>query len=398
MAKRVLLVNKFYYPRGGDCVVMMNTEALLRSNGYEVAVFAMHHPETSPSEWSSYFASEVSFSGGMSAKISGMKRTLGMGDIKAAFCKILDDFKPDVVHLHNIHSYLSPVLAELAHSRGTRVVWTLHDYKLLCPAYTCTRDKKPCEKCFNGKCGVVKHRCMKGSLAASVIAWMEAKKWNRKKLESCTDAYICPSQFMAKKMAKGKFTPEKLQVICNFVDPEKLQRLKETDGTQRGNYYCYVGRLSEEKGVRTLLKAAATLPYELRVAGDGPLEEELRQQYAGHQNIKFLGKLNAEEVAKLLSEAQFSIMPSECYENNPLGVIESLCAGTPVIGAEIGGIPELIDPASGLTYPSGTAEVLAIAIEGSMKREWNHAAIKEESIERFSPETHLKKLTELYGF
>ena len=151
MAQRILLVNKFYYPRGGDCVVTLNTQSLLRSRGHEVAVFSMQYPENIESEWSKYFSSEVSFDGGMKNKLAALKRTLGWGDVKKSFSRILDEFKPDVVHLHNIHSYISPVVARLAKQRGCRVVWTLHDYKLLCPSYACLRNGEPCELCFNSK-------------------------------------------------------------------------------------------------------------------------------------------------------------------------------------------------------------------------------------------------------
>ena len=139
-AKRVLIVNKFYYARGGDCVCTLNLEKLLKSQGYEVAVYAMNYPENISSEWAGYFASEVSFSGGVKNKIAAAKRLLGCGDIVKSFKKILDDFRPEVVHLQNIHSYLSPILAKIAKERGVKVVWTLHDYKLLCPSYSCLRD------------------------------------------------------------------------------------------------------------------------------------------------------------------------------------------------------------------------------------------------------------------
>lgn len=397
MAQRILLVNKFYYPRGGDCVVMMNTESLLLSAGYEVAVFAMQYPGTVDSPYKKYFAPEVDFGGSVSQKIHGLKRTLGMGDITTAFARLLDDFAPDVVHLHNIHSYLSPVLAQMAHKRGIRVVWTLHDYKLLCPAYTCTRGGKPCELCFTSKAGMLKHRCMKGSLAASAIAWLEAKKWSRRTLEQCTDAFICPSEFMAEKMRQGGFSEQKLRVVCNFIDPKKLELLRSTSGTDRQAYYCYVGRLSEEKGVRTLLEAASRLKHELRIAGSGPLADELKAKYADCPHIHFLGHLDATEVASLLSHARCSVMPSEWYENNPLGVIESLCAGTPVVGAEIGGIPELIGADTGITFASGSTEALTTAIEMAMSRPWHHSAIKSSSISRFAPESHLKLLANIYN-
>ncbi|MBO4814016.1 MAG: glycosyltransferase [Muribaculaceae bacterium] len=392
MAQRILLVNKFYYPRGGDCVVTFNTEALLRSKGHEVAVFSMQYPENIESEWSKYFASEVSFDGGFKAKLAALRRTLGWGDIKKAFTRILDEFKPDVVHLHNIHSYLSPVVAQLAKQRGCRVAWTLHDYKLLCPSYACLRNGEPCELCYNSKLNVLTKRCMKGALPASAIAWMEALKWNRKQLERQVDAFICPSQFMAQKMEQGGFDPAKLHVLCNFVDPVKMQSFESLTVGEREPYYCYVGRLSQEKGITTLLEVAQSLPFALKVAGGGPLEDELRSKYSGVNHIEFLGQLNATQVSHLLSHATCSVIPSEWYENNPLSVIESLCAGTPVVGAEIGGIPELIDNGNGVTFAWGDAEELKQAIDEAFHRNWNNADIQQQALKDFSNDYHYSKL------
>ena len=399
MARRVLLVNKFYYPRGGDCVVVLNTEALLRENGVEAQVFAMEFPLNQPAHYQDQFASKVSFDGGMSKQWQALQRTLGRGDVRERFEAVLDDFKPDVVHLHNIHSYLSPVVGELAHKRGIRVVWTLHDYKLLCPRYDCLRGGKPCEKCLtSSKLNVLTHRCMKGSLPASGVAWLEAMKWNRRRLERNTDLFICPSQFMASKMEAGGFDPEKLRVLNNFLDPVKLKQYQSMDSNApREDYYCYVGRLSSEKGIEDLLAVASHLPHRLKVAGSGALEPELRLKYADCKNIEFLGVLDAPDVARLLAGARFSIVPSQCYDNNPLSVVESLCAGTPVAGASIGGIPELIDTANGIVFQPFDKETLSTAITMSMARPWNHADIARQVLQRFSPEAHVKTLmNEIY--
>ena len=401
MAKRVLLVNKFYYPRGGDCVVVLNTEALLRENGVDAQVFAMEYPDNLATHYQDKFASEVSFAGGLGNKWRAMKRTLGMGDVRSRFEAVLDDFKPDVVHLHNIHSYLSPVVGELAHKRGIRVVWTLHDYKLLCPRYDCLLDGKPCEKCFTGaKRNVLTNRCMKGSLPASAVAWFEAAKWNRQRLEKITDMFVCPSEFMADKMQIGGFTSAKLKVLNNFLDPVKLSHYQTVDnGATREDFYCYVGRLSKEKGVSDLLEVASRLPYRLKVAGGGPLEDELKEKYSDCPNIEFLGMLDAEGVASLLTHARLSVVPSQWYENNPLSVIESLCAGTPVAGAQMGGIPELIDSETGVTFRPFDQDALAAAINMSMTREWNHAEIARQALDRFSPDRHLKTLlNDIYLF
>ncbi len=395
MASRILLVNKFYYPRGGDCIVVLNTETMLRDNGLEAEVFAMEYTDNVKARYQSLFPAQVDFGGGMGNKLRALKRTLGMGDVKAQFEAVLDEFKPDVVHLHNIHSYLSPVVGEMAHKRGIRVVWTLHDYKLLCPRYDCLLDAKPCERCFTGaKRNVITHKCMKGSLPASAVAWLEAVKWNRARLERNTDVFVCPSEFMADKMRQGGFDPAKIKVLNNFLDPVKLERYQSIDiaATPRQDYYCYVGRLSQEKGIEDLLQVASRLPYRLKVAGGGPLEDELRKKYADVPNIEFLGMLDAEGVVSVLTGAKLSVIPSQWYENNPLSVVESLCAGTPVAGAQIGGIPELIDSGNGVTFQPFNQEALSTAITMSMSRDWNHADIALKALARFSAANHLNTL------
>ena len=393
---RILIANKFYYPRGGDCVVAMNLERMLKEQGHDVAVFAMQYPDNIDSGWNNYYPSQVDFAGSLGNKVKAAKRLMGWGDIKPAFNRILDDFKPDIVHLHNIHSYLSPVLAQLAKKRGCRVVWTLHDYKLVCPSYACLLDGKPCERCLgHSKMHVFKTRCMKSSLAASAMAWLEARKWNRRVLENITDAFICPSQFMARKMKKDGFNPEKLHVVCNHIDPEKLA-LVNSLSFSREDYYAYVGRLSPEKGVETLLDVASKLPYTLKLAGDGPLLDQLKLQYSENHNIEFCGRLDARQVAELLSKARFSVVPSEWYENNPLSVIESLCAGTPVVGARIGGIPELINDDNGIAFASGDRNELAGAIKAAFDKKWDNDAIKGMAINNFSLEKHLRLIEEIY--
>ena len=139
---KILLANKFYYRRGGDCIYMLNLEQMLKAHGHEVAVFAQQFPENIETPWSKYFPSQMT-------GLKAFKRPFGDGETKRKFTQLLDDFKPDVVHLNNIHTQLSPVIAEIAHKKGVRVVWTLHDYKLLCPRYDCMRGSDNCELCFS---------------------------------------------------------------------------------------------------------------------------------------------------------------------------------------------------------------------------------------------------------
>lgn len=385
---RIILANKFYYRRGGDCVCMLNTEQLLKERGHEVAVFAMDYPENLDTPWKKYFPRNMS-------KLMAFTRPFGSKEVRRNFNALLDDFRPDVVHLNNIHTQLSPVIAELAHRRGIKVVWTLHDYKLLCPRYDCLREGKTiCEECFNGdKSPCLKYKCMKGSALASWVGYREAGKWSRKRLEECTDVFICPSRFMADKMAQGGFNAKQLKVVCNFIDCEKCRR----EVYRKEPYYCFVGRLSHEKGVETLLKAATLLPYRLKIIGDGPLSGELQRKYQ-KDNIDFVGFKQWDDIKEIVGKARFSVIPSEWYENNPLSVIEALCLGTPVLGARIGGIPELIDEqVNGMTFTSGDADDLKDKIERMHLATFDNESIARTAMECYNAQAYYDEIMKVYS-
>jgi len=359
---RILIANKFYYRRGGDCIYSLDLERILQEAGHQVAFFAMEYSENFKNSWSKYWPSEVSFSVRHPRKmLRAFVRPFGDHETVQKFSALLDDFKPDVVHVNNIHTQLSPIIAEIAHARGIKVVWTLHDYKLICPAYTLFCKGQVCEKCIHGnKINCRKNKCVKGNFLASFIAQKEAEMWNAAWLEKNVDAYVCPSHFMKQKMEQGGFNPTKLHVLHNFMDTHKIQGPKPL----KRNHYCYVGRLAEEKGIRTLLSVASLLPYTLKVLGSGPLESELRLQYRDAKNIEFMGHCTWEICKKVVSESIFSVIPSEWYENNPLSVIESLNLGTPVLGANIGGIPELIRTnVNGILFESGNRNSLLQGIQ-----------------------------------
>ena len=390
---KILLANKFYYRRGGDCIYMLNLELLLKAHGHEVAVFAMNYPENLDTPWKKYFPKNMS-------KLMAFTRPFGSHEVKSKFKKLLDEFKPDVVHLNNVHTQLSPVMAELAHQRGIKVVWTLHDYKLLCPRYDCLKNGNTiCETCFNGdKKACLDNKCMKGSKLASFIGYKEAVVWNRERLEVCTDVFICPSQFMADKMVQGGFSKSKMQTLCNFIDVEKC-RYSHTDLSdstvsvllpKKEDYYCFIGRLSHEKGAKTLIEAANQLPYKLVIIGGGPLMDELKA--VAHTNIEFVGFKQWDDIKQLVGKARFSVIPSEWYENNPLSVIEAQCLGTPVLGANIGGIPELTD----YTFSSGNIADLKTKIEKMWKSELDYQQIASDAQHRYDAETYYDKLINIY--
>ena len=390
---KILIANKFWYRRGGDCIYAINLEQMLRENGIETAVFAMRHPENLKTDFDSYFPSEISFNG-PKAMMGTATRSLGLGAVRNKFNILLDDFCPDVVHLNNIHTQLSPVLAEIAHRRGIKVVWTLHDYKLLCPRYDCRQNgTQQCEECFRCKLPVLKHKCMKNSFPASVLAFLEAVCWNRKRLERCVDIFICPSEFIRQKMLQGGFKAGKLVHLCNSLDTSKC---KLDDYDNRADYCCYVGRLSAEKGVGTLIAAARKLPdRKFVIVGDGPLSNSLTS--LASDNVKFVGRKDWPEIKDIVGKAAFSVMPSECFENNPLSVIEAQCLGTPVLGAEIGGIPELIDDNCGMTFKSADSINLEDKMKQMFAKRFDYASIASSSLKKYDSEAYFNNLMDLYA-
>lgn len=397
MIKKILLVNKFYYNRGGAEVVAINLENELIKRGYDVSIFTMDYKDNFKAQ-NIYSASTVNFNGNVADKIKFALRTFGYGDIVQSFKDALYSVKPDIVHFHNVHSYLSPIVVKLAKDYGCKVVWTLHDYKLICPSYSCLNHGKVCEKCFKNKFHVLRCRCMKNSFMASVLAFLEAKKWNRNIVEKYTDIFICPSDFIAMQMIKAGLNSAKIKVICNFVDPLKSAQFLSDIDMQKEDCYAYIGRLSHEKGVDTLLSVASKLPYKLKIAGGGPLSEVFKSRYSNSDNIEFLGHLNAHEIGALLKEVKAIVVPSEWYENNPLSVIEALCAGTPVIGANIGGISELIKDYNGFLFTSGNKGELSECIKKIMtNKKFDYSEIKRKAYDNFSADKHFEQLEKIYN-
>ncbi len=400
--KRILIVNKFLYPRGGDCIVALSDAELLRQAGHEVELWGMDYPKNIPDlPLEDTFAPEVSFSGGISAKVSALKRVFGLGDIQKSFREALERFRPDTVFFHNIHSYLSPVIVGMAKEYGARTIWTMHDYKLICPAYNALDPSgRCCTGCISNPRAVIAGRCMKGSLPQSLTAYAEARRWSRPALLKVTDLFICPSRFMASKLHEGGIPGSRTAVVCNALDPAKALAFDRLDPVKhrRRMRLIYVGRLSAEKGVSEMLEelsGLADLQLSIDIYGGGPLEESLRERYSSSPNIVFHGHSPAETIARALTEASLLICPSRCYENNPLSVIEGLCSGTPVIGADMGGIPELINEDAGVIYNPFTPGALTEAVRQALATDWDHQAIAAQARERFSARNHLNILSKL---
>lgn len=399
--KRVLIVNKFLYPRGGDCIVALTEAELLRSAGHEVEMWGMDYPENLQMSMTDIFATQVKFDGSLPEKLKAVTRMMGFGDIRSSFSRALARFRPDVVHFHNIHSYLSPVIVGMAKNAGARTLWTMHDYKLICPAYTCMDSSGcVCTSCVKRPGTVLEKRCMKGSRLQSAAAYAEARRWNLSRLSAMTDRFICPGQFMAARLRESGLPEEKLIVVNNFLDPEKVARIRELPvGSKRDSRrILYVGRLSAEKGVEPMIREFMAMPddFTLRIVGSGPEEEKLRGICRDDRRIEFCGWKSSADVMKEMVSAGVMVCPSIWFENKTISVMEALACGTPVLVSDVGSLPDMVDASNGMTYNPNRRGEFANALRTISQRSFDHQAISSQALGVYSSDAHLKLLETLF--
>lgn len=359
----LLSINNYYYRRGGADIVFLEQNRLLAKSGWSVVPFSMQHTRNLDTRWSRYFVREIEFGESYSIweKIVRVQKAVYSFEARRKLERLLDSVRPDVSHSHNIYHHISPAILGLLKRRGVPTTITLHDLKLLCPAYSMLTNDGICERCKNGKLyNILIHRCMKGSLALSSIVMGES--YLHRLLGSYkdnVDRFVVPSRFYKEKMVEWGWDCGRFVHIPNFVDVVSYR-----PDFSVGKAFLYFGRLSPEKGLVTLVRAAAMARVPVWIAGTGPQEPSLRKfaETAG-ADVTFLGYLTGEALHNAVRSSRTTVLPSEWYENAPISMMESYALGTPVIGAAIGGIPELIrEGETGLTFQSGSVESLAAAM------------------------------------
>lgn len=401
---RVLMVQTFHYYRGGDSTYMFNLTGLLESRGHEVIPFAMKHPQNLPSDYSEYFSSEIDFPKLLEdfspgSALSVVSKSIYNREAKRRIERLIDVVKPDIAHFHNIHGHLTTSIISPLRRRKIPIVWTLHDYRLVCPNTTFLRGDEICERCLPRKYyNVVLGRCKKGSLAASTMAMMTTCFDRITRVPARVGRFITPSAFLRGKLIEGKIAGSRITVIPNFVDVDSFDPGREED------YYLYFGRLSYEKGIDLLIRAASrTGKGTLKIVGEGPISDELRELAAGlGAPVEFMGFRTGDELKALLEGAQFVVVPSRWYENLPFSVMESLAAGKPLVAADIGGIPEMVeDDVNGLLFPNGDEERLASCLSrmlGDAELRRRMAAAGREKAERlYNADRHYSEVMKVYG-
>ena len=357
---KILMVNKFLYPNGGSETYIFKLGKAFQELGHEVQYFGMEHPRCTVGNRVGAYTANMDFhGGGMLSKLLYPIKTVYSVEARKKIRMVLEDFRPDIVHLNNFNYQLTPSIIleirkwEKERGHKCRIIYTAHDGQLVCPNHMMKNPNTNalCEKCLGGHyASCIKSRCIHGSLAKSVVGALEGWFWKRMQVYRQIDRIICPSNFMKSKLDTDPVLAERTVALHNFVDSVERKEIKKQD------YVLYFGRYSQEKGIETLVAAAKKLtqiPFVF--AGSGPLEHLLQ----GVPNIQNVGFLQGDALENRIRQARFTVCPSECYENCPFSVMESQMYGTPVLGADIGGIPELIRVGeTGELFESGNQEQL----------------------------------------
>ena len=386
---KILLLHNRYQLVGGEDSVVQAEKALLETNGHKVTLLEISNDDIA-SVWQKANAA-------VSAIYSLPSKRLVSAEIA--------HFHPDLVHIHNFFPLLSPAVYDACQNAGVPVVQTLHNYRLGCPNAMLLRNGKVCEDCLGKMMPLpgILHSCYRSSRTQSaVVASMLAVHWLRGTWQERVDSYIVLTAFQKEKMVQAGLPREKIHVKPNYVlNPEAVSNVK-----MLGDYALFVGRLSQEKGVATLIEAywQHDFPIPLKIVGDGPLREKLQAdvQAAGLEGaISFLGRQDKLVVFSLMQNARFLIFPSIWYETFGLTMVEAFACGLPVLASRLGSMAEIVeDGVTGLHFEAGNSADLAD------KMQWANQH-PEEMIDmgknarrayetRYTPEDNYQQLMTIY--
>lgn len=335
---RVLQLNKFFYVKGGSERYFFDVMHGLAAAGHTVIPFSMQDDRNEASPFESDFVSHVDFQAGGSpvALLKRAARFVHSGEACRKLRDLVRRERPDVAHLHNVAHQLTPSIVDVLASEGVPVVQTLHDYKPICSSYLLYANGAPCERCRGGKhYQAVLQRCHHGSRVKSVLGFVEMGWHVLKGSYDPIARFLCPSEFLRGRCEDHGLGAERLLHVPYFLNADAY----EADSTP-GAYALYMGRLSREKGVETLIRAAADVGEPLVIVGDGPLRPYLEAFARSLEApVCFDGYRSGEALQDRVRGAAFVAVPSEWYENLPYAVLESFALGKPVLGARIGESP-----------------------------------------------------------
>jgi glycosyltransferase involved in cell wall biosynthesis len=384
---KIMLIHNYYRssaPSGEDAVAG-NERNLLEENGVEIIPYEKFNDDLNDSSFlkRARIGLDYAWSRNTYDEVS----------------KLLGRARPDVAHIHSVHPQISPSVYAACQEAGVPVVHTLHNYRYICPGALLQRNGKPCEECV-GKLpfNALRYRCYRGSLAASgSLVWMIAYNRWRGTFNKRVNRYIALTEFAASRLAAGGLPANRIEIKPNFLP------VIPTAGRQRQNYAVYVGRLTEEKGVRTLLSAWSYVTgLQLKIIGDGKLRSEL-EQYARESGVdaEFMGARSKDEVLSMVGSAALQVVPSEWYEGFPMVILEAYACATPVIASRIGSLAEIVhDGETGFHFEPGNPTDLALKVNELTAKPDLASRLgmraREIFMERYTPEQNFKQLMGIY--
>lgn len=372
---KILMVNKFLYPRGGSESYMLYLGEYFKKIGHEVEYFGMYDENNTVGNSADKYTQNMDFHSRGIGRFLYPFKIIYSFEAKRKIMQVIDDFKPDVIHMNNINFQLTPSIIYGIKKKGVPVVQTVHDYQMICPNHLLYNFDKntPCEKCVNGShINCIKNKCIHGSLVKSILGVIEAKFYSFLKTYKKVDLYVCPSKFLENKLLSSKkYYKGKTLTIHNFINKNKFTNIDKRDGS----YILYVGRLSKEKGIEHIVGVAKLLPeYNFIIAGSGPDEDDLK----GIKNIKLAGFLTGDKLTELMGGAKVLLLPSVCYENCPLSILEAHSMGVPVVTMNYGGMAELVkDGVTGTLVNEFTPEGIAQKLKQTIENEDYYSSLKE---------------------
>jgi glycosyltransferase involved in cell wall biosynthesis len=366
---KILQVNKFHYLRGGAENYYLELSKKLIERGHQVANFSTIHPQNESSKWSPYFVSSLDFSALKFKDYFKLPfRMIYSLEAKRKFKSLINEFSPDIIHLHNIYHHLSPSIIDVAYKKNIPVVLHLHDYKMICPNYQLYNGKNYLWNCCGNKSwNCFREKCFKNSYMQSFLVSLEYYIHHRilniyrKKIS----LFIAPSEYIRSTLIKYNFNANKIQHIGNFVLPEKFKK----PNLENSKHLLYFGRLSVEKGIDDLLRALKVnkLNLPLKIVGDGPEMSKLKKLSNDlnlSKQVEFTGALFGGKLNEIMDGAKAILIPSVWPENMPFSLLESLARGKIVLASKVGGLPEIIkDGENGFLFSPHNIDSLSQAID-----------------------------------
>jgi len=404
---KVLLIDVYFYHKGGVESVFFNTAELLKKKGHEVIYFSLKWEENYPYKYDNLFAFSKQTRKGFLSTIINLKNYFYYNQAAINLKKLIELEKPDIAHVHLFWGQLSPSIFSVLKKFKIPLIHTVHDYRIVCPAYCFRNDKVGvCEECKGKKfykCFF--NRCSNGNLLMSLVMSVEMYFRN---------IFFNPVKNIDGLIYVSKFSHsihEKYMPLLSTIPSINLYNSSNEiidfpDHVKFNKYFLYFGRLSHEKGLKTLIETFKILPHiKLKIVGTGPLENELIEFTNSNKlfNIEFLGYKTGEELKSIVAKSYFVLVPSEWYENNPMTIIESYSLGVPVIGARIGGIPEIIvDGVTGYLFESENVEDLKAKVSYAFQlSDKNYSGLTLSALEfarrNFSSNTYFEKLIAFYN-